>query len=92
MESNQLIGKLARWALIFQEYNFDIVHKAGKVSRDVNKLNWNPSSNEEDTIRAKWHWEVDLEAILGWHASSYLCTLLGCFGDVPQGNTSNGNP
>jgi hypothetical protein len=34
---------------------------------------------------------VDLEAVLRWHASSYLCTLSGCFGDVPQGNTSNGN-
>jgi hypothetical protein len=27
-----------------------------------------------------------------WHASTYLCTLLGCYGDVPQGNTGGGNP
>ncbi len=38
-------------------------------------LSWNPSSSEEDTIGARWHGEVDLEAILGWHASAYyvLC-------------------
>jgi hypothetical protein len=34
---------------------------------------------------------VDLETILGWHASIHLCTLLGCFGDVPHDNTCNGN-
>jgi hypothetical protein len=34
---------------------------------------------------------VDLEVVLGWHAFSYLCILLGCVGDVPQSNTSNGN-
>ncbi len=38
-----------------------------------------------------WHGKVDLEAMPRWHASTYLCTLLGCFGDVPQGNTGNGN-
>jgi hypothetical protein len=35
---------------------------------------------------------VDLEAIPGWHASTYLCTLLGCFGDVPQTNVNDGDP
>jgi hypothetical protein len=34
---------------------------------------------------------VDLEAILGQHAFTYLCTLLGCSKDVPQNNMSNGN-
>jgi len=34
---------------------------------------------------------VDLKVVLGWHASTYMCTLLGYFGDVPQGNTNSGN-
>jgi hypothetical protein len=34
---------------------------------------------------------MDLEVVPGWHASTYMCTLLGCFGDVPQGNTGGGN-
>jgi hypothetical protein len=39
MESNQLTKKLAKWAPILQEYDFDIIHKPGKVNQDVNGLN-----------------------------------------------------
>ncbi len=51
----------------------------------------NLSSNEEDTIGARWHGEVDLEVVPRWHAFAHLCTLLGCSRDVPQGNTGGGN-
>jgi hypothetical protein len=64
-------------------YLTHIIHRLGKVNRDVNGLIWNPSSNEEDTIRVHCHGDVDLEVIPRWHASTYLCTLLGCFGYVP---------
>ncbi len=52
------------------------------VNQDANGLNQNPSSNKEDTIKARWHGDVDLEVVPRWHASTYYCTLLGCFGDV----------
>jgi hypothetical protein len=39
MESDQLTRKLARWAFILQEYDFDIVHKAGRVNSDADGLN-----------------------------------------------------
>jgi hypothetical protein len=58
---------------------FDIIHKLGRVHQDVNGLNRYPSSNKEDTIGVHWHDEVDLEVVLGCHASTYLCTFLGCF-------------
>ncbi len=45
-------------------------------------MNQNPSSNGEDTTRAHWHGDVDLEAIPRWHASAYFCTLLGCPRDL----------
>jgi hypothetical protein len=83
---------LARWAFILQEYDFDIIHKLGKVNRDVDGLRWNPSFNEEDTIRACWHGDGDLEVILGWHAFAYLCTLLGLYRDVPQTSMNDGDP
>jgi len=83
MESYQSKGKFTRLAFILQEYDFDIVHKASRVNGDVDGLNWNPSSNEEDTTRAQWHGDMDLEAISKWHVSTYLCTLLGSFKDVP---------
>jgi len=35
---------------------------------------------------------VNLEAILRWHAFKYLCTLLGCHGDVPQTSVDDGDP
>ncbi len=34
---------------------------------------------------------MDLETILRWHASTYLCTLLGCSKDVPQLNVDYGD-
>jgi hypothetical protein len=86
MEFDRLIGKLARWAFILHEYDFDIIHRAGRVNRDVDGLNQNPSVNEVDTTSARWHGEVDLETVPGWHAFAYLCSW-----DVSQGNTGSGN-
>jgi hypothetical protein len=82
---------LAKWALIPQEHDFNIVNMASRVNWDVDRLSRNPSSSEEDTTSARWHGEVDLKAILGWHAFANMCILLGCFRDVPHGNMSSGN-
>ncbi len=71
------------------EYDFDIVHRVGKVNWDVDGLIWSPSYNEEDPIEACWHNGVDLEAILKWHILTYLCTMLGCSKDVFQFNMGN---
>jgi hypothetical protein len=38
MESNKLTRKLARWALIFQEYDFQVVHKPGVTNLDAERL------------------------------------------------------
>jgi len=42
----------------------DASHWASKVDWDANNLSWNPSSNEEDTIRACWHGDIDVEVLL----------------------------
>jgi len=51
-----------------------------------------PSFNEEDTTGACWHGDVDLEMVPRWHASTYLCNLLGCSRDVPQTSVDDGDP
>jgi len=55
-------------------------------------LSWNPSSNEEDTIGARWHDDVNLEVLVGWHVFAYLCTLLGYSTDVFQTSMDDGDP
>ncbi len=52
---------------------------------------WNLSFNKEDTIRARWHGDVDLETLSRWHAYAYLCTLLGCFKDVLEISVDDGD-
>jgi hypothetical protein len=56
---------------------------------DDGGLNWNPSSNEENTIGVHWYKDVNLEMVLTWHVLAYLCTMLRCFWDVPQINMGN---
>jgi hypothetical protein len=65
MESDKLTGKLARWALILQEYDFHMVHKPGVANHDANGLNRNPCISQEDNTGARWHGEVDEEMVLG---------------------------
>ncbi len=55
--------KLAMWAFILLEYEFDIIHMVGRVNQDANGLNQNPSSNEEDTIGAHWHGDINLKVV-----------------------------
>jgi hypothetical protein len=45
MGSNCFTKKLAKWTLLLQKYNFDIVDKASRINQNVDGLNWNPSSN-----------------------------------------------
>jgi hypothetical protein len=75
MESDKLTRKLAWWALILQEYNFQVVHRFGVANLDVDGLSRNPCTNQKDNTRARWHGEVDEEMVSSWHASAFLCLL-----------------
>jgi hypothetical protein len=75
MESDKLIGKLAQWALILHEYDFQVVHKPGVTNLDADGLNRNPCTSQEDNTGARWHGEVDEEMVPGCHALAFLCLL-----------------
>ena len=55
IESDKLIGKLVRWALMLQEYDFKVVHQSRLVNMDVDGLSRNPYPSQKDSIEAKLH-------------------------------------
>ena len=48
MTSDKLTGKLARWALILQEYDFTIQYRAGTHNANADGLSRNPLATTED--------------------------------------------
>jgi len=83
VEFDKLIGKLARWALLLQEYDFEAVHWTSITNLYANGLSCNPSSSKEDLTRARWHGECDREAVSGWHAKVYLTLMSSSTSVVP---------
>jgi hypothetical protein len=77
MGFNKLMGKLARWAFILQEYDFHVVHRPGVANLDADGLSWNPCNNREDDTRARWHGKVDEEMVPSWHALAFF-VFVGC--------------
>jgi hypothetical protein len=75
MGSDKLTRKLTWWALILQEYDFQVLHRPGVANLDADGLNRNPCTSQEDDTKARWHGEVDEEMVLSWHASAFLCLL-----------------
>lgn len=53
MTNESLRGKLARWALILQEFDFDIQHRSGVTHQDADGLSRNPLSTQEDSTGAR---------------------------------------
>ena len=51
MKLDKLTGKLTMWALLLQEYDFEMIHCVGIINLDANGLSHNPSSSNEDLIR-----------------------------------------
>lgn len=76
------IHQLARWALLLQEYDFEVVHQADITNLDADGLSRNPSLFDEDLIGAKWHGDYDKELVPGWHATTYRSLFSGFASEI----------
>jgi hypothetical protein len=76
MDSDKLIGKLVRWALMLMEYDFKVVHRAGLDNMDADGLSRNPVPSQANATGARWHVEEGEDSLPGWHCSAFLCLLV----------------
>ena len=74
-ESDKLSGKLVRWALMLQEYDFKVVHRSGLLNMDANGLIRNPCPSQKDSTGVRWHVGEDEEEMPRWYASMCLSLL-----------------
>ena len=78
-----LTSKRAKWALLFEDYNFEVVHRVGITNLDADGISRNWSPSDEDLTGAMWHGGCDLEAVPGWHAAAYFTLFFGADVEVP---------
>jgi hypothetical protein len=74
MTNDKLIGKLACWALILQEYEFKVIHRPGITYQNTNTMSLRPFTTFEDLLETR----QDFDQILTTHvfyASSYFALL-----------------
>jgi hypothetical protein len=48
MTNDKLTSKLARWALIFQEYEFKVIHKPGITHQNMDTMSQKPFTTSKD--------------------------------------------
>jgi hypothetical protein len=48
MTNDKLIGKLACWAFIFQEYDFKVIHQHGITHQNADTMSWRSLITSED--------------------------------------------
>jgi hypothetical protein len=74
MTNNKLTGKLAHWALIFQEYEFKVIHRHGITHQNANTMSRKPLITFENFLEAKQDFD-QIPAIHVFYAFSYLILL-----------------
>jgi hypothetical protein len=74
MTNNKLTNKLARWALILQEYEFKVIHRPNISHQNMDTMSRKPFITIEDFSETKQNFNQIL-AIHVSYVSSYLALL-----------------
>ncbi len=74
MTNDELTGKLVHCALIFQEYEFKVIHRPGITHQNANTMSRRPFTTSEDFLEARQNFDQIL-AIHVSNALSYLAPL-----------------
>jgi hypothetical protein len=53
MTNNKLTDQLARWALIFQKYEFKAIHQPGITHQNVDTMSQRPLTTSKDFSKTK---------------------------------------
>ena len=75
MTNDKLTGKLARWALILQEYEFEVIHRPGVTHQNADTMSRRPLQTSEDFSEAR----QDLTSFLRWLSLPLLATSQYCY-------------
>lgn len=86
MELDKLTGKLYRWVLLLQKYDFEVVHQAWITNLNADGVSRNPSPSNEDLTKARWRGDCNNEAIPGWHATINSVLTSSSTSDIPTPN------
>ncbi len=74
MTNDKLTSKLARWALILQEYEFKVIHRPGITHQNADTMSRRPFTTSEDFSEARQDFN-QIPIVHVSYASSYLALL-----------------
>jgi hypothetical protein len=74
MTNDKLTGKLVRWVLTLQEYEFKVIHRPGITHQNADTMSQRPVTTSEDFLEARQDFD-QIPAIPVSEASSYFALL-----------------
>jgi hypothetical protein len=74
MTNDKLTGKLARWALILQEYEFKVIHRLGITHQNADTMSRRPLTTSEDFLEVRQKFD-QIPTMHVSYAFSYLALL-----------------
>jgi hypothetical protein len=99
LTNSKLTGKLARWALMLSEFDFEVVHKPG-IDNEMDCLSRFPQAETHDSTGVRQEGTLEGGAMLTWLAAACLAWTgggewsrdAGQTGLRPEGPEAGGSP